>query len=152
MYCLFCVVLCIVCVYMCTVLLPPGGYPIAFKYIISSTILLVEISLVCKTGPHVTNPRFAISRQFWRHTQKKTRSETGKKKRTSLLKLLHCTTGVRDILSFQVPSFNLLLANQIFLRYDPSPSVSYPISLSSEFESSTYQYITKTETARPPKC
>ena len=33
-YCLFCVVLCIVCVYMCTVLLPPGGYPIAVKYII----------------------------------------------------------------------------------------------------------------------
>jgi len=32
---LFCVVLCIVCVYMCTVLLPPGGYPIAVKYIIS---------------------------------------------------------------------------------------------------------------------
>jgi hypothetical protein len=27
MYYLFCVVLCIVCVYMCTVLLPPGGYP-----------------------------------------------------------------------------------------------------------------------------
>ena len=36
MYCLFCVVLRIVCVYMCTVLLPPGGYPIAVnKYIIS---------------------------------------------------------------------------------------------------------------------
>jgi hypothetical protein len=34
MYCLFCVVLRIVCVYMCTVLLPPGGYPIAVKYII----------------------------------------------------------------------------------------------------------------------
>ena len=33
---LFCSVLCIVCVYMCTVLLPPGGYPIAVnKYIIS---------------------------------------------------------------------------------------------------------------------
>ena len=31
----FCVVLCIVCVYMCTELLPPGGYPIAVKYIIS---------------------------------------------------------------------------------------------------------------------
>jgi len=29
MYYLFCVVLCIVCVYMCTVLLPPGGNPIA---------------------------------------------------------------------------------------------------------------------------
>jgi hypothetical protein len=34
-YCLFCVVLCIAFVYMCTVLLPPGGYPIAVnKYII----------------------------------------------------------------------------------------------------------------------
>jgi len=33
MYCLFCVVLYIVCVYMCTELLPPGGYPIAVKYI-----------------------------------------------------------------------------------------------------------------------
>jgi hypothetical protein len=35
MYCLFCDVLCIVCVYMCTEQLPPGGYPIAVKYIIS---------------------------------------------------------------------------------------------------------------------
>jgi len=36
MYCLFCDVSCIVCVYMCTVLLPPGGYPIAVnKYIIT---------------------------------------------------------------------------------------------------------------------
>jgi hypothetical protein len=34
-YFLFCVFLCIVWVYMCTVLLPPGGYPIAVKYIIS---------------------------------------------------------------------------------------------------------------------
>ena len=34
-YCLFCVVLCIVCVFMCTVLLPPGGNPIAVKYIVS---------------------------------------------------------------------------------------------------------------------
>jgi hypothetical protein len=34
MYCLFCVVLCIVCLYVCTVLLSPGGYPIAVKYII----------------------------------------------------------------------------------------------------------------------
>jgi len=30
----FCVVLCIVCVYMCTLLLPPSGYPIVVKYII----------------------------------------------------------------------------------------------------------------------
>jgi len=36
MYCLFCVVLCIVFVYMCTEQLPPAGYPIAVKYIISS--------------------------------------------------------------------------------------------------------------------
>jgi len=39
MYCLFCDVLCIVCVYMCTELLPPGGYPIAVKYIISYRII-----------------------------------------------------------------------------------------------------------------
>jgi len=38
MYFLFCVILCLIYVYMCTVLLPPGGYPIAVKYsyIISS--------------------------------------------------------------------------------------------------------------------
>jgi len=41
MYCLFCVVLCIVFVHMCTVLLPPGGYPLAVKYIIR--MLLKEI-------------------------------------------------------------------------------------------------------------
>jgi hypothetical protein len=35
MYSLFCVVRCIVWVYMRTVLLPPGGYPLAVKYIIS---------------------------------------------------------------------------------------------------------------------
>ena len=35
MYWLFCDLLSVVCVYMCTVLLPPGGYPIAVKYIIS---------------------------------------------------------------------------------------------------------------------
>jgi len=36
MYRFFCDVFCIVCVYMCTELLPPGGYPIAVnKYIIS---------------------------------------------------------------------------------------------------------------------
>jgi len=34
-HCLFCDVLRIVCVYMCTELLPPGGYPVAVKYIIS---------------------------------------------------------------------------------------------------------------------
>jgi len=33
MYCLFCDVPCIVCAYMCTEQLPPGGYPIAAKYI-----------------------------------------------------------------------------------------------------------------------
>jgi hypothetical protein len=34
LFCVDCVVLCIVCVQMCTVLLPPGGNPIAVKYII----------------------------------------------------------------------------------------------------------------------
>jgi hypothetical protein len=35
MYCLFCDVPCIVRMYMCTEQLPPGGYPIAVKYVIS---------------------------------------------------------------------------------------------------------------------
>jgi len=39
-YVLFCVVLCIFCAYMCTELLPPGGYPIAIKYIISYQLTL----------------------------------------------------------------------------------------------------------------
>ena len=39
MYCLFCDVPCIVCVYMCTEQMPPGGYPIAVKYIISYRII-----------------------------------------------------------------------------------------------------------------
>jgi hypothetical protein len=38
MWYLFCDVPCIVCVYMCTEQLPPGGYPIAVKYIISYQI------------------------------------------------------------------------------------------------------------------
>jgi hypothetical protein len=45
MYCLFCV-LCIVCVYMCTELLPLGGYPIAVKYIISYHIVSFQIWLM----------------------------------------------------------------------------------------------------------
>jgi hypothetical protein len=43
--CLFCVILCIVCVYMCTEPLPPGGYPIAVKYIISYIVSYHIISL-----------------------------------------------------------------------------------------------------------
>ena len=37
--CIVCYVLCIICVHMCTELLPPGGYPIAVKYIISYRII-----------------------------------------------------------------------------------------------------------------
>jgi hypothetical protein len=40
LFVLFCVVLFIVCVQMYTVLLPPGGYPIAVKYVISYQNLL----------------------------------------------------------------------------------------------------------------
>jgi hypothetical protein len=42
MYYLFCAILCIVCVYIFTVLLPPGGYPIAVKYTVSKHIFDVE--------------------------------------------------------------------------------------------------------------
>jgi hypothetical protein len=44
MYYLFCVVLCIVCAYMCTELLPPGGYPIAVKHTISYHIISYIVS------------------------------------------------------------------------------------------------------------
>jgi len=43
----FCVVLCIVCVYICNELLPPGGYPIAVKYIISYTL---PVFLILRNG------------------------------------------------------------------------------------------------------
>jgi len=46
MYYLFCVVLRIVCVYMCTVLLPPGGYPIAFNKYIYLSIYLIYIMIL----------------------------------------------------------------------------------------------------------
>jgi len=44
MYCLFCIVPCIVCVYICTVLLPPVGYQISVKYIISYHTIFSPIS------------------------------------------------------------------------------------------------------------
>jgi len=40
MYCLFYDVPCIVCVYMCAEQLPPVGYPIAIKYIVSYHIII----------------------------------------------------------------------------------------------------------------
>jgi len=48
MYCLFCDVLCIVCVYMCTELLPPGGYPIIVKYIISYHVSGSHVPIIRK--------------------------------------------------------------------------------------------------------
>ena len=48
-----CIVLCIVCVYMCTVLMPPGSYPIAVnKYINMSVCLSVRTE---KLGSHWTD-------------------------------------------------------------------------------------------------
>jgi len=47
MYCLFCDVFCIVFVYMCTELLPPGGYPIAVnKYIISYQMMATSYKTI----------------------------------------------------------------------------------------------------------
>ena len=86
MYCWFCVVPCIVCVYMCAVLLPPGGYPIAVKYIISNqytiqqcttdfTIIFYKLKyvlsdilrkhptilpLICTNGCHCYRVRYTI--------------------------------------------------------------------------------------------
>jgi len=63
LYCLFCVVLCIVCVYMCTVVLPPGGYPFALnKYIISYIISCHIFDKLCRQNQnshYVFNDVFA---------------------------------------------------------------------------------------------
>jgi hypothetical protein len=48
--CIVCfVVLCIVCVYMCTELLPPGGYSIAVKYISYISVRGYELFKIVKT-------------------------------------------------------------------------------------------------------
>jgi hypothetical protein len=53
-YCLFCVVLCIICMHMCTVLLSPGGYPIAVKYRVSHELR----SLLRESVPYVKIYRY----------------------------------------------------------------------------------------------
>jgi hypothetical protein len=82
MYCLFFAVLCIVCVQMCTVLLPPGGYPIAVnKYIISCLHFMLEGVLYLyhyfywggvfdnRPGHHLTWLKsFKISMRPWANT------------------------------------------------------------------------------------
>ena len=52
MHCLFCDVPCIVCVYMCAEQLPPGGYPIAVKYIISYQVTLLDELLLAYKKSH----------------------------------------------------------------------------------------------------
>jgi len=70
---LFCVVLCIVCVYMCTVLLPLGGYPIAVnKYIISSYhiisyhIISYHIIHTCEVTNQNTDSYYLSVLRQWR--------------------------------------------------------------------------------------
>jgi len=56
MYCLFYVVLCTVCVYMCAVLLPPGGYPIAVNKYIRIYHIKFEVPLeVSMEVPDINN-------------------------------------------------------------------------------------------------
>jgi len=50
------IVLCIISVYMCTELLPPGGYPIAVKYIISNDFIIlvyIQRELLTSLRPEV---------------------------------------------------------------------------------------------------
>jgi hypothetical protein len=64
MYCLFCDFPCIVCVYMCTEQLPPGGYPIAVKFIISYIIHTHTQKLKIFVHANVTFPFFIIMYQY----------------------------------------------------------------------------------------
>ena len=63
MYCLFCAVLWIVCVYMCSELLPPGGYPIAVKYIISHHIW--NSTCLGRHTAHHQEPKTALAARLW---------------------------------------------------------------------------------------
>jgi hypothetical protein len=67
MWCLFCDVPCIVCVYMCTEQLPPGGYLIAVKYIISYHISYHIICEVCEGASFYFQSAWALhrGRVFW---------------------------------------------------------------------------------------
>jgi len=59
MYYLFCVVIYIVCVYMCTVLLPPGGYPFAVnKYIISYQYIASKSCVLWRNYPGILHTAF----------------------------------------------------------------------------------------------
>jgi len=58
---LFCVVLCIVCVYMCTVLLPPGGYPIAVKCISYINIQTHTCTVLLPPGGYPIAVKYIIS-------------------------------------------------------------------------------------------
>jgi len=54
-----CVFLCIFCVYICRVLLPPGGYPIAVnKYIIPNFIIISQLL-------HITQQVLSIWHRYW---------------------------------------------------------------------------------------
>jgi len=71
LYVLFCVVLYIVCVYMCTELLPPGGYPIAVnKYIIPYRDVSVHISHCTAVHSHSTY-RTAFTQSDFRNSSRR---------------------------------------------------------------------------------
>ena len=60
MYYLFCDVPCIVCVYMCTEQLPPGGYPIGVKYIISRLIKFTSLQSICVKDILILSSHFRV--------------------------------------------------------------------------------------------
>ena len=82
LFSLLCVVLCIVCVYMCTVLLPPGGYPIAVNRYISLTYHIISYHIISTPGIMLAVP------WTWPHTPPVTRQQCVHAAQPRLFKLL----------------------------------------------------------------
>jgi len=96
MYCLFCDVLCIVCVYMCTVLLPPGGYPITVKHITRYDRIFLCSSTLSNTSSFLTRSVQLIFSILLQHHILKLPRYLRSTLRTVLVSPLHksCTPNV----------------------------------------------------------
>ena len=114
--CVDCVVLCTVCVYMCTVLLPPGGYPIAVKYIIS--YIIKQGNLILPSSKHISwSYYFRFLRNLGKFYQTSRRHIIGRKYSSWVMLqfascLWSCTTDLLIVPSFVHRGAALLRQNR----------------------------------------
>jgi len=125
MYWLFCVVLCIVCVYVYTVLLPPGGYPIAVnKYYIIS----------CCVNSLIANFEKKNTRDEWSRVHTKTENRRNKHRTQSVTYQPSAFVGNRTTISW---SFSLQ-ACQYTGHSIPAPNGFVKMKLNKSDKNSLY--------------